>query len=68
MTGLERYEQFLKDSLADPSKHNAGALRGIMDGFREVLFRHLDEEVHDLGGESMRAAGWTLNELKAIPM
>jgi hypothetical protein len=39
-----------------------------MDGFREILFRHLDEEVHDLGAESMKAAGWTLAELKRIPM
>lgn len=30
--------------------------------------RHLDEEVKDLQGESMRAAGWTLEEMKRIPM
>jgi hypothetical protein len=29
---------------------------------------HLDEEVHDLGAESMKAAGWTLEELRKIPM
>jgi hypothetical protein len=39
-----------------------------MDGFREILFRHLDEEVRDLGAESMKAAGWTLAEIKKIPM
>ncbi|ORY35423.1 hypothetical protein BCR39DRAFT_509569 [Naematelia encephala] len=66
--GLERYEKYLEDSLANSSKYNAGALRAIMDGFREVLFRHLDEEVHDLGAESMKAAGWTLKEIRAIPM
>lgn len=30
--------------------------------------RHLDEEVKDLQGERMRAAGWTLEEMKRIPM
>jgi hypothetical protein len=30
--------------------------------------RHLDEEVHDLGAESMQAAGWTLAELRQFPM
>lgn len=30
--------------------------------------RHLDEEVKDLHGERMRAAGWTLEEMKRIPM
>ena len=32
-----------------------------------LVHRHLDEEVHDLGGESLKAAGWTLAELKEIP-
>lgn len=58
----------MKASLANPNTYSAATLREIMDGFREILFRHLDEEVHDLGAESMKAAGWTLAELKKIPM
>ncbi|KAK1927009.1 hypothetical protein DB88DRAFT_476362 [Papiliotrema laurentii] len=66
--GLDKYEAFLKASLANPNNYSAATLRGIMDGFKDVLFRHLDEEVRDLGAESMKAAGWTLAELKRIPM
>ncbi|WVF72681.1 hypothetical protein IAT40_007499 [Kwoniella sp. CBS 6097] len=66
--GLEKYDQFLRDSLEDASHYDAKKLRTIMDGFRDVLFSHLDEEVKDLGAESMKAAGWTLDELRRIPM
>ncbi|WVQ99898.1 hypothetical protein IAU59_007041 [Kwoniella sp. CBS 9459] len=66
--GLEKYDRFLRDSLEDASNYDATKLRTIMDGFRDVLFSHLDEEVKDLGAESMKAAGWTLDELRRIPM
>ncbi|GFZ49389.1 hypothetical protein JCM24511_07509 [Saitozyma sp. JCM 24511] len=66
--GLDKYDEYLKACLADSSKFNPATLREILDGFREVLFTHLDEEVHDLGAESMKAAGWTLEELRKIPM
>ncbi|ORX38632.1 hypothetical protein BD324DRAFT_372514 [Kockovaella imperatae] len=66
--GLEKYEKFLEEALRDTSSYNASTLRGIMDGFREVLYRHLDEEVHDLSAPSMRAAGWTLAEIRQIMM
>jgi hypothetical protein len=42
-------------------------MRACLDGFREVLFTHLDEEVNDLRGENMKKY-WTLEELEAIPM
>ncbi|WVR07421.1 hypothetical protein IAU60_004462 [Kwoniella sp. DSM 27419] len=66
--GLERYDKFIREALEETSNYDAGKLRVIMDGFREVLFTHLDEEVHDLGAESMKAAGWTLDEVRRIPM
>ncbi|KAK8854882.1 hypothetical protein IAR55_003621 [Kwoniella newhampshirensis] len=66
--GLEKYEAFLSTNLANPSKYDATELRGILDGFRDVLLTHLDEEVHDLGAESMKAAGWTLDEIRRVPM
>lgn len=37
--GLDRYEAFLKASLENNSSYNPAALREIMDGFREVLYR-----------------------------
>ncbi|KAL7423457.1 hypothetical protein Q5752_001037 [Cryptotrichosporon argae] len=66
--GLDRYNDFLQAALANPASYNAQTLRDIMDGFKKVLFDHLDEEVKDLGHESMKAAGWTLDEIRKIPM
>ncbi|WVQ81972.1 hypothetical protein IAT38_004099 [Cryptococcus sp. DSM 104549] len=66
--GLEKYDKVLSEALANPSSYDPAKLRAVLDGFREVLFTHLDEEVKDLGAESMKAAGWTLEELKRIPM
>jgi hypothetical protein len=37
--GLDRYDAFLSDAMADSGKYSSTTLRGIMDGFREVLFR-----------------------------
>jgi hypothetical protein len=37
--GLDKYNAFLKATLAEPSSYNPTQLREIMDGFREVLFR-----------------------------
>ncbi|WVQ68205.1 uncharacterized protein L199_006412 [Kwoniella botswanensis] len=66
--GLEKYDAFLRNSLENQSEYNPTKLREIMDGFKEVLFTHLDEEVKDLGAESMKKAGWTLDEIRRIPM
>jgi len=66
--GLEKYDAFIKKALAETSAYNAVELRQILDSFREVLFRHLDEEVRDIGADSMKKAGWTLEELRQIPM
>jgi hypothetical protein len=38
-----------------------------MDSFKDVLFNHLDEEVHDLGKESMLRY-WTLAEVRRLPI
>lgn len=39
---------------------------GLKAEARANTSRHLDEEVHDLGAESMKAAGWTLAELRQV--
>ncbi|KAI5450917.1 hypothetical protein NCC49_002657 [Naganishia albida] len=66
--GMDKYLALLNRYTAEPSSYTPAELRGNMDSWREVLFRHLQEEVHDLGGESMRKAGWTLNEVRGMPM
>lgn len=66
--GLERYQAYINKSKADPDSYDGAQLRKIMDSFHDVLFNHLDEEVKDLGAESVQKAGFTLDELKRFPM
>jgi len=40
-------------------------MRVCLDSFREVLFKHLDEEVADLLGENLRKY-WTLEVVERI--
>lgn len=65
---MDKYAALLKKYAADPTSYSPTELKENMDSWREVLFKHLAEEVDDLSGESMRKAGWTLNEVKAMPM
>lgn len=65
---MDRYLSLLNKYAAEPSSYNPVELRQNMDSWREVLFSHLAEEIEDLSGESMRKAGWTLNEVRAMPM
>lgn len=42
-------------------------VKRLMDGFGDVLWRHLDEEVQTLGAQNMRRY-WTLREMPGLPM
>jgi hypothetical protein len=42
-------------------------VKQLMDGFGDVLWRHLDEEVRTLGAENMRRY-WNLQEMAKLPM
>ncbi|BEJ12654.1 hypothetical protein CspHIS471_0211140 [Cutaneotrichosporon sp. HIS471] len=66
--GLDKYDAVLERARRDPDGYDGKELREVMDGFREVLFNHLEEEVRDLGAESVYAAGFTLDELARFPM
>jgi len=66
-TGLETYLLLIKKYTSDPSTYNPYELRTNMDSWRKVLFTHLDDEVKDLGWESMYEAGFTLEEIRAFP-
>jgi hypothetical protein len=50
---------------ANPSSYSPEEMRACLDGFREVLFTHLDEEVEDLKGDNLKQY-WTLEELDNI--
>ncbi|KAJ7647283.1 hemerythrin HHE cation binding domain-containing protein [Roridomyces roridus] len=65
--GLDALEVLVKKYTEEPSTYSPTEMRECLDGFRGVLFKHLDEEVADLQGENMKKY-WTLEELEAIPM
>ena len=68
LSGLDEYTALLGKYANDPSSYSPAELRSCLDSFRDVLFRHLNEEVEDLKAESLQKAGWTLDELRRIPM
>ncbi|TFK54444.1 hypothetical protein OE88DRAFT_1733101 [Heliocybe sulcata] len=65
--GLDDLEALVKKWVAEPSTYSPTEMRACLDSFREVLFRHLDEEVDDLKGENMKKY-WTLEEVDRIPI
>ncbi|KAF7964966.1 hypothetical protein HWV62_1300 [Athelia sp. TMB] len=60
-----KLEILIKKYKDDPTSYDPTELRACLDGFREVLFRHLDEEVADLQGENLRKY-FTLAEVERI--
>ncbi|GJJ06843.1 hypothetical protein Clacol_001039 [Clathrus columnatus] len=65
--GLEELGKIIRKVYDDQSTYSPSELRACMDGFREPLMRHLDEEVNDLRAENMRKY-WTKEEVRAIPI
>lgn len=65
--GLERYSSFLRNAMADESMYSPAKLREILDSFREPLMRHLDDEIRDLQPDSLKAHGFTLTDVRALP-
>ncbi|KAK7057131.1 hemerythrin HHE cation binding domain-containing protein [Favolaschia claudopus] len=65
--GLDELATLVYKFKKEPTTYSPTEMRACLDGFREVLFAHLDEEVSDLQGENMKKY-WTLEELEAIPM
>lgn len=47
-TGLSNLEKLVEKWTEAPSTYSPTEMRGCLDGFREILFHHLDEEVGDL--------------------
>ncbi|KAJ6606039.1 hemerythrin/HHE cation-binding motif-containing protein [Mycena vulgaris] len=65
--GIDELAALVAKYKTQPSTYSPTEMRACLDGFREVLFVHLDEEVNDLRGENMKKY-WTLEELESIPM
>ncbi|KAI0076109.1 hypothetical protein K474DRAFT_1663355 [Panus rudis PR-1116 ss-1] len=65
--GLEKLGELVHKWKVDPTSYSPQELKDSLDSWREVLFRHLDQEVKDLSGENMRRY-WTLEEVDKLPM
>jgi len=63
--GLDRLDALLSKYKSDPASYSPDEMKACLDSWREVLFRHLDEEVADLRGENLRKY-WTLQEVERI--
>ncbi|KAF7186454.1 hypothetical protein HII31_12156 [Pseudocercospora fuligena] len=65
--GLEGFEEYIADCRRGDRELRMGELKGLMDGFGNVLWSHLDDEVRTLGAENMRRY-WTKEEMRRMPM
>ncbi|EDR08837.1 uncharacterized protein LACBIDRAFT_249253, partial [Laccaria bicolor S238N-H82] len=65
--GLEKLSSLLAKWRKSPSTYSPSEMRNCLDGFREVLFRHLDEEVSNLRGENLKKY-FTLEEVERFPV
>jgi hypothetical protein len=64
---LEKFEAYIAECRAGERELRFGELKAVMDGFGEVLWEHLDQEVHELRAENMRKF-WTQDEMRRLPM
>lgn len=65
--GLDKFAEYLKLCSRKPGEYSPERMKEAM-AFGTVLFAHLDDEVRSLSAESLQAAGWSLAELRALPM
>ncbi|KAI9150523.1 DNA polymerase kappa [Paramyrothecium foliicola] len=64
--GLEQLQTYLEACRRGESELRLVKVKEILDSFREVLWKHLDQEVEDLGAENMRKY-WTREEIDRFP-
>ncbi|KAL2829528.1 hypothetical protein BDW59DRAFT_159114 [Aspergillus cavernicola] len=65
--GLDGFKVYLERCSRGEEELRLEVLREKMEGWREVLWTHLDQEVKTLGAENMRRY-WTKEEMATIPM
>jgi hemerythrin-like domain-containing protein len=64
--GIDKLEAYIADCRNGKRELRLSEMQEIMDSFGSILWRHLDEEVRNLGAENMRKY-WTLDEMKKFP-
>lgn len=65
--GLDKFEEYLADVKSGKRDLVYGEMKSVMETFGEVLWKHLDDEVHELRAENMKKY-WTPEEIRRIPM
>lgn len=65
--GIDVLEEYIQQVKEGGKEFNLRELKVIFDGFGEVLWTHLDDEVRTLGAENMRKY-WTVEEMRRMPM
>ena len=65
--GMEWFVEYLKRCKRKECQLELGVLKEKMDSWGEVLMKHLDQEVRDLGAEKMRRY-WTVEEMRGFPI
>ncbi|KAI0930437.1 hypothetical protein AcV5_007150 [Taiwanofungus camphoratus] len=65
--GLDKLSALIRRWTMNPSTYSPTEMMACLDSWREVLFKHLDEEVEDLSGKNMKKF-WKLEEMDLIPM
>jgi len=63
--GLEKFQEYLENCQTGEKELRLSEMKRLMDQFGDVLWRHLDEEVKELGAENMRKY-WTLEEMRTL--
>ncbi|KAK3374858.1 hypothetical protein B0H63DRAFT_526156 [Podospora didyma] len=65
--GMDVFEAYLRECKNRERELELPVLKQKMDAWGDVLFKHLDQEVRDLGAEEMRKY-WTIAEMRAFPI
>lgn len=65
--GMDKMEAYLESCRRGERELRLDELKELMDGFGDVLWQHLDQEVKELGAENMRKY-WSLAEVRRLPM
>ncbi|TFK21981.1 hypothetical protein FA15DRAFT_672025 [Coprinopsis marcescibilis] len=63
--GLDKLESLADNWSKNPTEYSPAEMKACLDGFREVLFRHLNQEVSDLRGENLQKY-FSVEEIEAL--
>ncbi|KAL1748767.1 hypothetical protein HDZ31DRAFT_79383 [Schizophyllum fasciatum] len=63
--GLDDLSALVRKYRADNTLYSPEDMRACLDSFKEVLFRHLDQEVEDLKGSNLKKY-WKYEELRPL--